>query len=81
MSKELACLLAFVLSAATVCAGAMYDSNRAYARESCSLIRFNNRDTALINGTAPPESGLCYRLDTVQGQRITLKVLRGDNTV
>lgn len=54
----------------------------ALAQGNCEPISFpEGKDTAVLNGLAPVDDVICYELDANVGERFTLKVLRGDNTV
>jgi hypothetical protein len=53
-----------------------------FAQGSCVSVKFPaSEDSAIIDGLAPANDVVCYRLDTKIGQKITLKVLRGANTI
>ena len=53
-----------------------------FAQQRCTAIEFPaGKDTIFLSGLAPADDIACYALDTQVGQKISLKVLRGDNTV
>ena len=77
MRNKVTRAIVFVLAAA---AGHFIDPSP--AEESCIPIQFGERkDTIVINGSVLPQETRCYRLDTVEGQKVTVKVLRGKNIV
>lgn len=52
------------------------------ARANCPTIVFSPGAThRVIDGLAPADSTLCFELPAEIGQKISLKVLRGDNTI
>jgi hypothetical protein len=54
----------------------------AWAAGDCKPIRFEtDRLSTTIHGEAPPEDVVCYTLATNRGQRATLKVIAGRNTI
>jgi len=53
-----------------------------FAQDNCASVKFpEGQDSAIIDGLAPANDIVCYRLETKIGQKITLKVLRGANTI
>jgi formylglycine-generating enzyme required for sulfatase activity len=53
-----------------------------FAQDSCSPVEFPaGRNAVTLNGAVPAEDSICYRLEAEAGQKFTLKVPRGDNTV
>jgi formylglycine-generating enzyme required for sulfatase activity len=52
------------------------------AQENCKPITFPaGKDTAILTGSAPVDDVICYQLDAQVGQKFSLKVQRGDNTI
>jgi formylglycine-generating enzyme required for sulfatase activity len=52
------------------------------AQANCKAITFPaGKDTAILTGSAPVDDVICYQLDAQVGQKFSLKVLRGDNTI
>jgi len=77
MRNKVTCALAFALA---IVAGHLIDRSR--AEESCIPIQFGDeKDTIVISGSVSPRETRCYRLDTVQGEKVTVKVLRAKNVV
>jgi len=77
MRNRVTCALVFALAAAAV-----HFTDPSPAEESCIPIQFGDRkDTIVIRGSVLPEETRCYRLDTVEGEKVTVKVLHGKNIV
>jgi hypothetical protein len=77
MRNKVTCALVLALAAA---AGHLIDPSQ--AEETCIPIQFGDReDTIVISGGVLPKETRCYRLDTAEGQKVTVKVLRGKNIV
>jgi hypothetical protein len=53
----------------------------AHAQENCTPVHFERgKSSAIIQGTAPPESVICYTFDAGAGQTANLKV-SGSNMI
>jgi hypothetical protein len=77
MRNKVTCALVFTLAAA---AGQFLDPSQ--AAESCIPIQFGDKkDTIVISGSVLPEETRCYRLDAVEGEKVTIKVIHGKNVV
>jgi len=77
MRNKMTCTLVFALASI---AGHYLDSSR--AEETCIPIQFSDtRNTIVISGSVLPEETRCYRLDTVEGEKVTVKVVQGKNIV
>jgi hypothetical protein len=54
----------------------------AHAEGNCPTIEFGSDiPSRIIEGVAPTENRLCYRLETQAGQQVRLQILQGDNVV
>lgn len=53
----------------------------ALSQESCRPVPFNNNYIIMLKGTVSPEGMHCYSLETEKEQRISLKVIKGDNII
>jgi formylglycine-generating enzyme required for sulfatase activity len=78
MPRCVAVFAAFFLALLAEIAG----SSSAFAQDDCAPIKFPaGKNAVTLAGTAAPEGFVCYRLDAEIGQKFTLKILRGGNTI
>jgi formylglycine-generating enzyme required for sulfatase activity len=69
-----------VLALALVASVAFVSPSAAHA--NCKAITFPaGKDTVALTGSAPVDDVVCYQLDAQIGQKFSLKVQRGDNTI
>jgi len=77
MRNKVTCALAFALA---IVAGHLIDRSR--GEESCIPIQFGDKkDTIVVSDSVSPRETRCYRLDTVEGDKVTVKVVHGKNVV
>jgi len=78
MSRIAAGWAVLILMAVAVAAGA----SPASARQDCAPVAFPaGKDKTTLSGLAPADDVVCYELAAKPGQKFSLKVLAGDNTI